>query len=225
MVGLYRALIHHSIISASPPVMPISSLVTDSGNRDLNRIEQLVPEHICYKIADVCPPNSAFGEEKPGWRWELNHNFTIRSVYKVLLSSMPNDNGVHWSNVWSLNVLQRIRTFLWLVVHGRLLTNDERFMRHMATSNSCELCHNEVEDIWKRRCSILLQPNNVDKVNLLLECFQLKNEIIASRGNEDGHHRLQRQVTWWQKPPVGWVKGNSDGAMDCLSKMATAGGL
>ncbi|KAE8664067.1 hypothetical protein F3Y22_tig00112857pilonHSYRG00227 [Hibiscus syriacus] len=192
-------LIHHSLVGANPPAVMISSLVTASGEWDMDRIKQ------------------------------LNHRLTVRSAYKVLMAPVPIETDASWSEIWALNVPRRIQTFLWLAVHGRLLTNAERLFIWLllifAIFVTMRFQDFVTMPIWKRRYSLLLQPNYMDKDNLLVDCFKIKNEIIAARGAEDGNNQLQSQKTCWQKPPLGWVRGNSDGTMDCLSKMATAGGV
>ena len=37
-----------------------------------------------------------------------------------------------WTVIWKLKVPQKIRTFLWLTQHGKLMTNHERFHRGMS---------------------------------------------------------------------------------------------
>ncbi|KAK8976021.1 hypothetical protein V6N11_025520 [Hibiscus sabdariffa] len=51
-------------------------------------------------------------------------------------------------------VPQRIRTFLWVTLHQRHLTNAERFRRHLAQSALCPICYLEDEDLDHilRRC-------------------------------------------------------------------------
>ncbi|KAK8578374.1 hypothetical protein V6N13_116220 [Hibiscus sabdariffa] len=58
---------------------------------------------------------------------------------------LPTD-GI-WKRVWSLRVPQRIRTFLWITLQQRHLTNAERFRRHLATSAMCPICYLDVEDL------------------------------------------------------------------------------
>ncbi|XP_039044647.1 uncharacterized protein LOC120184195 [Hibiscus syriacus] len=135
------------------------------------------------------------------------------------MAPVPIETDASWSEIWALNVPRRIQTFLWLAVHGRLLTNAERLFIWLLLIFAIFVTMR-----WKIY-SLLLQPNYMDKDNLLVDCFKIKNEIIAARGAEDGNNQLQSQKTCWQKPPLGWVRGNSDGTMDCLSKMATAGGV
>ena len=36
-----------------------------------------------------------------------------------------------WSSVWKLKVHPKIKTFVWLLYHGKILTNEERMRRRM----------------------------------------------------------------------------------------------
>ena len=49
--------------------------------------------------------------------------------------------------MWKVRVPERVKFFLWLTFHGRLLTNAERYRRKLATSPLCAACSNEVEDL------------------------------------------------------------------------------
>lgn len=45
-----------------------------------------------------------------------------------------------WRKVWKLGVQQRIRVFLWVSAHGKLMTNLERWKRRMAANPLCIRC-------------------------------------------------------------------------------------
>ncbi|CAN1297777.1 Putative ribonuclease H protein At1g65750, partial [Linum perenne] len=48
--------------------------------------------------------------------------------------------------VWSWQGPNRVKHFLWLVAHNRLLTNAERQKRHMTDNGCCRLCPTRSED-------------------------------------------------------------------------------
>ncbi|KAK8492824.1 hypothetical protein V6N12_032836 [Hibiscus sabdariffa] len=48
-----------------------------------------------------------------------------------------------------MKVMQRIKVFMWLAFHDRLLTNAERSMRHLEDSNMCSLCSLPDIMVWK----------------------------------------------------------------------------
>ncbi|KAL4302962.1 hypothetical protein GQ457_10G024650 [Hibiscus cannabinus] len=49
--------------------------------------------------------------------------------------------------VWTLPIPQRIRTFLWITLHNRNLTNAERYRRHLAPSTICDIYGYHTEDM------------------------------------------------------------------------------
>ena len=55
-------------------------------------------------------------------------------------------NGI-WLQIWKLKILQRIRIFLWLLMHGKMLTNVERMRRGFKSNPNCHCCVHEMEDL------------------------------------------------------------------------------
>ncbi|CAN1162578.1 Putative ribonuclease H protein At1g65750 [Linum perenne] len=68
-----------------------------------------------------------------------------------------------WKTIWNWVGPSRIKHFLWISGHGRLLTNSERVRRHIASDSSCDRCGNPNEsathilrdcdfatDVWRR---------------------------------------------------------------------------
>ena len=53
----------------------------------------------------------------------------------------------YWNELWRLPMAQRVKTFGWLLLKGRLLTNSERYRRKMTDDPTCQLCNGNIEDI------------------------------------------------------------------------------
>ncbi|KAF7843744.1 putative ribonuclease H protein At1g65750 family [Senna tora] len=51
-----------------------------------------------------------------------------------------------WKNLWKWKGPQRIKNFLWLASHGRILSNSLRKAKGISTSDTCSRCGNHVED-------------------------------------------------------------------------------
>ncbi|KAK2446428.1 hypothetical protein QL285_017240 [Trifolium repens] len=76
-------------------------------------------------------------------------NFSINSAYKFLSN---NDNGITnvsplLDQVWHWQGLNRIRTILWKLAHGSLMTNAVRAHRQMTTDDTCPRCQTHPETI------------------------------------------------------------------------------
>lgn len=50
-----------------------------------------------------------------------------------------------WNLIWKLQVQQRVRVFLWVLAHEKILTNLERATRRMTSSALCVRCREEEE--------------------------------------------------------------------------------
>ncbi|CAL1366987.1 unnamed protein product [Linum trigynum] len=53
----------------------------------------------------------------------------------------------HINSIWKWPGPSRVRHFLWLAVHDRLLTNAERARRHIADSSGCQRCRGDSETL------------------------------------------------------------------------------
>ncbi|KAK9031098.1 hypothetical protein V6N11_032490 [Hibiscus sabdariffa] len=111
------------------------------------RLSSLLPKQVLKRITALPPPNPALGTDTLGWRWEENKRFSTRSAYRVLCPRVLENPHSSWRIIWALQVLQRIRVFMWLVMREVLLTNVERTRRHLSPSGICRLCNREDEDV------------------------------------------------------------------------------
>ncbi|CAN1148060.1 Putative ribonuclease H protein At1g65750 [Linum perenne] len=80
-----------------------------------------------------------WGPDPKGW-------FSIKFAYEVLSSTSKGINESLWKTVWDWQGPNRVRFFLWLATHNRLLTNGERKRRHLPDDDRCHFCKDEVED-------------------------------------------------------------------------------
>ncbi|CAA0806287.1 Unknown protein, partial [Striga hermonthica] len=71
---------------------------------------------------------------------EFSRDSGLRVTYTALTGLYSQGTGHIWKDVWGWPGPQRVRQFLWLIVKGRLLTNEDRYRRHLAESAACALC-------------------------------------------------------------------------------------
>ncbi|KAL4353175.1 hypothetical protein GQ457_06G017320 [Hibiscus cannabinus] len=132
---------------SSPRPARVADMVTNDGLWDWDRIGSSLPRIALDRIASVPPPRTRLGGDFPVWRWEDKRGFTTRSAYAFLVL----DSGTHyptvWRRIWKLVVPQRVRVFVWVTLHERLLTNAERVRRHFENSELCGICGGAREDM------------------------------------------------------------------------------
>jgi hypothetical protein len=66
-------------------------------------------------------------------------DFSVASMYNNICGFKKSDAQPVWNKVWKLNVPERIRTFIWMVVHNRLLTNSLKSVMGLSHS-MCMFC-------------------------------------------------------------------------------------
>ncbi|CAI0409094.1 unnamed protein product [Linum tenue] len=86
---------------------------------------------------------------------EKDGRFRLRSAYNLVAGDEDDEPGSRWKDLWQWKGPNRIKHFLWLVMHGRLLTNKERTRRKISTNSQCNFCKDQDETIEHilRSCS------------------------------------------------------------------------
>lgn len=78
---------------------------------------------------------------------DLNGRFSVRSAYMLTVRSSQEGTWNGWMLIWRLRVQQRVRVFLWLLAHGRILMNSMRYRLGIAPSSACGRCGELREDV------------------------------------------------------------------------------
>ncbi|CAN0857782.1 Putative ribonuclease H protein At1g65750 [Linum grandiflorum] len=93
----------------------------------------------------MTPPVTQLGADSMIWGLEPSGKFTIRSAYLLLKDLHEETTDLHWKGVWRWQGPNKIRHFLWLASHNRLLTNEERGRRHLTNQVLCSFCSSSIE--------------------------------------------------------------------------------
>ncbi|KAL4335120.1 hypothetical protein GQ457_07G012830 [Hibiscus cannabinus] len=124
-------------------------------------------------------------------------NAMSQSAYSLSSSSSSFQEDSLWKLVARFSGIPRIRSFLWLVVHGRILTNVERVHRHFSNDMRCGVCGLDVESIDHlfQKCppavslwTSLVRPGDLSaflsmdgRLDLWEECTQLYDQCLVAR--------------------------------------------
>ncbi|CAI0414109.1 unnamed protein product [Linum tenue] len=98
-------------------------------------------------------PLQEAGEDTTIWGPESDGRFRIGSAYRAAVEWLQDadqeeaarDNHTKWMHGWKWPGPNRIRYFLWLCFHDRLMTNGERKRRKLCDSDTCEICKSGAE--------------------------------------------------------------------------------
>ncbi|CAN1153964.1 Putative ribonuclease H protein At1g65750 [Linum perenne] len=122
------------------PLDMVSDFVTEEGQWDIDKLNQLLPAEVVTQVVGMTAPRSSCGADVWIWGAEKDGCFSIRSAYNLVNSHSVEEFDTLWKLIWKWRGPSRIGALLWLPGHGRLLTNAERVRRHMASDASCSRC-------------------------------------------------------------------------------------
>lgn len=158
----------------------------------------LLPSSILTRLASLVVSGDASKEDKLLWGDDPNGIFTIKKAYHKLCTNNPAVNRPGWKKIWALKVQQQVRMFVWLLAHGKLLTNQVRLKQHLTANPICALCQGEEEsnlhairDCPKARkvCVCFIPPE------FLNECFLLPLQQWMWWNLSNG--RMNDMSQWW----------------------------
>lgn len=81
-----------------------------------------------------------------GWLKAGRRDFSVKSAYEIASGNEEEENWSGWKMLWKMRASQRVKVFSWLMAHGKLLTNVERWRRRLASDPICVRCHQGEED-------------------------------------------------------------------------------
>lgn len=73
--------------------------------------------------------------------------FSIKSALNIIRRDELEPSDGCWELIWKLRVQQRIRVFIWLAMHDRLMTNSNRHKRNLTDIPRCSLCEDADETV------------------------------------------------------------------------------
>ena len=77
------------------------------------------------------------------WNHENSGELTVKSAYGILMKNQTINDPI-WQRIWKLNVMQRCKTFAWLAIQEKLLTNAERKRKNLCLEDHCHCCLDQI---------------------------------------------------------------------------------
>jgi hypothetical protein len=125
--------------------MSVADLVDNIGCWKIDLLVPWLPASIINRIYAVMPPNSTAAPDQRAWIGNRAANFSIASAYMLSCRFNDDDWNTVWVRIWKLKVPERVRSFIWLVRHDRLITNYPKSKMHIGEP-WCRHCVDVVED-------------------------------------------------------------------------------
>nr|KYP70931.1 Putative ribonuclease H protein At1g65750 family [Cajanus cajan] len=93
------------------------------------------------------PPIADNGSDEIIWGPTPDGIFTTKSAFDVVSPPREDSHSAFFRVIWKWKGPERIRLFLWRVLHDSLMTNLARFERGLGPDSTCSICRQEEEDI------------------------------------------------------------------------------
>ncbi|XP_061370519.1 uncharacterized protein LOC133313201 [Gastrolobium bilobum] len=117
------------------------------GDWDWGKFNNFLSREALVAVGNVSPPSHMAGKDKLFWTLSSCGSFKVGSAYRSLSCQGMNVSSKSWDTVWKWEGPQRVKLFLWLLSGNKLLTNAERYCRHMSAVDLCPRCNMAGEDV------------------------------------------------------------------------------
>ncbi|CAN1808083.1 Putative ribonuclease H protein At1g65750 [Linum perenne] len=147
-------LIDHAIsIQGVDPSCSVLDFCSD-GSWNLQKLRSYLPENLVLQVFGMSLPREGAGADTMVWGLEANGRFSVKKAYYMLREIDQADNSSCWKSIWKWEGPNKVRHFLWLASHNKLMTNVERSRRRLTNDTSCSICGFQSEDLDHvlRRC-------------------------------------------------------------------------
>lgn len=111
-----------------------------------------LPASMLLKHADVTIQLDARPVDRPRWMTVNNMAFSVRTAYQVLQRETTVEEWTGWKRIWRFEVQERVKVFLQLLAHDKVLSNWSRWRRMLSPSPGCQRCLADKEDAIHEVC-------------------------------------------------------------------------
>lgn len=100
----------------------VSDGVDLNGCWNLEVLQAILPLQAINMIKAHPPPSTLIGPDLKYWPGDSSGIFSVSLAYQTLSYNNIIDFSHLWGVVWKLNVTERVRCFVWQILHGKLPT-------------------------------------------------------------------------------------------------------
>ncbi|CAL1407041.1 unnamed protein product [Linum trigynum] len=127
--------------------LKVADCVDEEGRWLAHKFSEFLPMEIQQQITALAVDPLATSDDSLLWRPTSNGRFSTKSAYHLMMPSPQGGDHKLWKMLWNLPVPERIRCFMWLLVLGKISSNEAHCQRHLTTESDCYRCAGRVETI------------------------------------------------------------------------------
>ncbi|KAE8683295.1 hypothetical protein F3Y22_tig00111210pilonHSYRG00013 [Hibiscus syriacus] len=123
---------------------------------DVEKLLAIFSHEAVAHIVSVHSPNSTDIGDQLFWKDNSKHTFVLKNAYEKIAANTWDTKSPVGTFLWSLQVSQWLRLFLWIAFKQNLMTNVERCCRSIGGNLFCQiLC-----GLWRLESRIRITPRN-----------------------------------------------------------------
>lgn len=115
----------------------------------MSNIIPYIPDNIRLELMSIVLDNFTGARDRLSWGESANGEFSVASAYTMLTrdSSPAPVMTRFYGRIWKTVTTERVKLFMWQVGNQALLTNVERYRRHLSSTDMCQVCKSGAETI------------------------------------------------------------------------------
>ncbi|XP_050386206.1 uncharacterized protein LOC126802601 [Argentina anserina] len=228
-----NALISHVIPNAHVDHNATVCDFWDDLGWNIDLLSTALPDDIVNLVINTPTGFEGCGDDVKIWSATSNGIFSVKSAYNSIFN-FDEPAAPHWKALWSFDIPPKQKTFLWVILHKKLLTNEQRVRRGLANSSTCTICNSDSESLLHlfRDCSRVTWRNKA----IFDPSFSFPfnpGKIITDAAVEWKTSTLKAKLYpacdvhmfSWIRPPEQFLKLNVDGTRSGQSGKIGAGGV
>lgn len=136
----------------------LKDMISTNGQWIWHKFRDWLPDYVCSIIVRNYPV--LFDTNMDGLIWNLtpSGSFSTKSAASLVNEEIESPFHGLWKTIWKTGILERIRSFLWLVTHDRLPTRALCKRRNIVDDDICQACLTDSESTVHvlRDCSLAI---------------------------------------------------------------------
>jgi len=120
----------------------VKDVVDGEGGWKLEDLNALLPERMVHLVRSIPVPFSIQIPDEVFWGLSPSGLFTVKSAFELLRedSTIGVRDIQKWGWISRLFCSEKIKIFVWIILHDYLLTNCFRYRKHWSTTADCPRC-------------------------------------------------------------------------------------
>ncbi|XP_061371295.1 uncharacterized protein LOC133313895 [Gastrolobium bilobum] len=124
----------------------VADMITVEGEWDYVELKRWLPQNIINVFKNTLPSNSLDGPDRKMWDLLGESVVSVKALYNILseLRGVGGNESKIWKNIWEWEGPQKVKIFMWKVVHHGLLTMN-KVAQWSGGNDMCPICNSERE--------------------------------------------------------------------------------